>query len=108
MRAFLIGLLGLWVIGYAGPVQAADSDKSCSVALNELGQQWDAMGFTAPQKPSQAYVTGRGGRTISGVKYQRITNAMRFAAQDCAAGREEDAHHRIQSIQAMFSSGRNG
>jgi hypothetical protein len=108
MRALLVGVIGLGMIGFAAPSQAADNGGSCSVALQTLGQQWDAMGFAAPQKPSQAVVYGRGGHTVTGAEYQQMQTGMRFAAQDCAAGREDAALRRIQSIQATLSNSHNG
>ena len=105
MRGILVGTIGLAMIGFASPSIA---QSSCGTALAALGHQWDALGFAAPQKPSQAYVYGAGGRVMSGVDYQRITGELRFAAQDCANGRETAAMQRIQSIQAALAPSHNG
>jgi hypothetical protein len=105
MRGFLIGAIGLSIVGFASPSYASGA---CSDALQALGQQWDAMGFTAPQKPSQAYVYGHAGHVISGMDYQRVTGQMRAAAEDCRAGQEDAAMQRIQSIQATLSPSHNG
>jgi len=104
MRAFLIGAIGLGMVGFAMPSLAADNGGSCSMALQALGQQWDAMGFAAPEKPLQAVVYGRGGHTISGAGYLQLQNGMRFAAQECSSGQEDAALRRIQSLQATLSS----
>ena len=108
MRALLIGAIGLGMVGFAAPSLAADIGGSCSVALETLGQQWDAMGFAAPQKPLQAVIYGSGGHSITGAAYQQFETGMRFAAQECSSGLEDAALRRIQSLQATLSSSHNG
>ena len=98
MRAILIGAIGLAMVGLPSMSRAADT--SCSAALQDLGARWDAMGFSAPAKPSQALVVGRGGYTISGMDYQRMQSEMRQAASACAAGNDPP---QLGDIQAMLS-----
>ena len=108
MRALLIGAIGLGMVGFAAPSIAADTGGSWSVALEALGQQWDSMGFTAPEKPLQAVVYGRGGHSITGAAYQQFQTGMRFAAQECSSGMEDAALRRIQSLQSTLSDSHNG
>jgi hypothetical protein len=108
MRKFLIGLVGVGLIAQVSPSAASSVGGTCSPALNQLGGQWDALGFSPPEKPGAWRVLGSGGLAISGIEYQQLVRGIRAAAVACAAGHDTDATRQIRSLQTELSGFNKG
>ena len=73
---------------HAAVAQPVPQATSCQASLQQLGAEWNAIGFATPSKPAQARVAARDGRVSSGAEVTYLTNQLRLAAQDCAADRK--------------------
>jgi hypothetical protein len=76
---------------------------SSAVALHELYADWDRIGFSAPSKPGQSRVYGRGGFVTSGPGYNSMATLMRIAAADSHAGRDQDALEKITKVRDLLT-----
>jgi hypothetical protein len=76
---------------------------SSAVALQELFADWDRIGFSAPGKPGQFRVYGRGGYVTSGPGYNTMVTLMRIAATDSRAGRDEEALEKIAKVRNLLT-----
>jgi hypothetical protein len=76
---------------------------SSAVALRELFADWDRIGFSAPGKPGQFRVYGRGGYVTSGPGYNTMVTLMRIAAADSRAGRDEEALAKIAKVRNLLT-----
>jgi hypothetical protein len=94
--AFVFGL-------HAATAQPVPQAASCQASLQQLGAEWDAIGFATPSKPVQARVAARDGRVSSGAEVTYLTNQLRLAAQDCAAGRDATGLQRIALIHTRLA-----
>ena len=88
---------------HAATAQPVPQAASCQASLQQLGAEWDAIGFATPSKPLQARVTARDGRVATGAEVTYLGGQLRLAAADCAAGRDEAALQRIAQIQARLT-----
>lgn len=104
MRTLFSGVIGFALLATPAFAQSG----TCASALADLDAQWQAMGFHAPEKPSQAQIVGAGGQVISGVDYRHMVSEMRFAANDCEAGRDMAALQRIDGVKAALAAGHPG
>jgi hypothetical protein len=84
----------------AQPVPQA---MSCQASLQQLDVEWNSIGFATPSKPAQARVEARNGQVSSGPEVTYLTNQIRLAAQDCAAGRDSAGLQRIALIHSRLS-----
>jgi hypothetical protein len=99
MRFVVAGALALALIGPAPAAETgAAQPASCSIALSELGDRWDAAGFPMPAKPSQMVVVGRNGQRASATQINYMRGQIALAAQECADGREAAALQRISAV----------
>ncbi len=87
----------------ASAAQPVPPTLSCQASLQQLGTQWDAVGFASLSKPAQARVAARDGRVAGGAEVTYLTNQLRLAAQDCAAGRDDAGLQRIAFIRAALT-----
>jgi hypothetical protein len=102
MRNLLIATFGLALLGQASIASAATPQRACAAPLNDLADKWNAIGFTPPGKPVQAYVSGRHGYRTSGVEFAYMFSQIRLASRDCRAGRDEAALARIEQVQRLL------
>jgi len=87
----------------AAAAQPVPQATSCQASLQQLGAEWNAIGFATPSKPVQARVVARDGRVSSGAEVTYLTNQLRLAAQDCAAGRDGAGLQRIALVHTALA-----
>jgi hypothetical protein len=76
---------------------------SSAVAQQELYADWDRIGFSAPSKPGQSRVYGRGGYVTNGPGYNTMATLMRIAATDSQAGRDQEALEKIAKVRNLLA-----
>lgn len=76
---------------------------SSATALQELFADWDRIGFSAPSKPGQSRVYGRGGYVTSGPGYNTMVTLLRIAAADSRAGHDEEALEKIAKVRNLLT-----
>jgi len=103
MRNLLIATFGLALLGQASIALAAAPQRACAAPLNDLADEWDAIGFLPPAKPAQAIVSGSFGYRTSGVEFDYMVNQIRLASRDCQAGKDGAALARIEQVQRLLS-----
>ncbi len=82
-----------------GSPPASAQDASCAARLQHITAEWDAIGFALPTKPAQARVVARDGHVASGPDVIWLATELRYAAQDCALGRDATGLHRLSLVQ---------
>jgi hypothetical protein len=106
MRNLLIATFGLVLLGLASVALAATPQRACAVPLNDLADEWDAIGFSPLVKPTQAFVSGRHGYRTSGIEFDYMVSQIRLASRDCRAGKDGAALGRIEQVQRLLSESR--
>lgn len=99
-RSFVSGALGAAML-LGGPLLAEAAplpQHPCTSQLERLLMDWDAAGFEAPAKPSQAIVHGRDERVSSGPEYNYMANQIRQAIWDCQHGDVPSVRERIAHV----------
>lgn len=74
-----------------------------SAPLQALLHDWDRAGFSAPSKPAQALVNGRGGFATSGPGYNAMVSLIRGAVEDNREGRDRDALAKITKVRHLLA-----
>ena len=105
MRAVIIGLVALGLVGHVSFAQA--QSIRCSAAVRALEDQWRAIAYPTPSKPMQAIVTGRGGHRNSGPEIRYMITQMRLARAECAEGRNAEALARIDEVKRLLRTSKD-
>ncbi len=71
---------------------------SCSLELQRLSEQWQAVSLPMPQKPAAAIVLGKDGHAYSGGQVEYMTTQYRLANAACIAGDDHEALRRISAV----------
>jgi hypothetical protein len=95
-----IAVVGLATQIGAGP--AAAQSASCNAAMARLMDQWHAVGYATPEKPTQARVLGNDGHEATGQQVSYMHTQIELAAQECQQGDSAAALHRIASVSGML------
>ena len=75
-----------------------------STALSGLLRDWDRADFTAPSKPGQTFVSGRGGYVTSGPEYHAMVSLIRAAIRESREGHDQDALATIAKARTLLGS----
>ena len=97
MRLIIPSLL---IVFLAGP---AFAQETCQQQLDQLTQQWNAIGLPTPSKPGQALVTGRYRHQHSGGEVTFMLNQLRSAGHQCKAGQEHESMLRMDVVRAYLN-----
>lgn len=76
---------------------------TCQQQLDQLSQQWNAIGLPPPSKPGQALVTGKYGHQHTGGEVTFMRNQLQSAGHLCSSGQEHEAMLRMDLVRAYLN-----
>ena len=96
----------LAIVGVAAVLFAAQPAvaATCADELQQLADQWNALSFQTPPKPS-AHVLGKNGRDYTGGQIEYMKTEIRFAHKDCRGGNNDEALRRVTIVRGILKNG---
>lgn len=93
------------VLGLAGQAQAAATDaNACDRVVQSIKNEWKAVDFATPSKPTAMRVEGKMGHENTAAQVAYMQNQIKMADADCHQGNQQSALQRVSSIRDMLDA----
>ena len=106
-RAVLLSFVGFGLMAFASiahAVPAAPADKACNQVVQSIKNEWKAVDFATPSKPTAMRVEGKMGHENTAAQVAYMRDQIKLADADCQAGNQQAAVQRVSSIHDMLDS----
>jgi len=101
MRALVIGIIGLGLLGPAAG--SAMAEASCVQAVKALQEEWQAIGYPMPTKQTQASITSLDGQHhASAAQVNSMRAQIRLAHQECADGHQTASLQHVAAVRGAL------
>lgn len=102
-RTVFGGIIGFGLLVQASNAQAADP-KMCEQVVQSLKNEWNAVGYTTPSKPTAMRVVGKLGHENTAGQIISMQRQMAEADADCKAGKQDEALQKVASIHDLLDA----
>ena len=88
----------------AAAAPSAPAEQSCTQVVQQMKNEWKAVDFATPSKPSAVRVAGKLGHENSAAQISYMQGEIKKADADCKAGYQQAALQRVASIRDLLDS----
>lgn len=97
----IVGLMGFMSVSGA---EAAEQAVGCQQVVQSIKNEWKAVDFATPSKPTAMRVQGKLGHENTAAQVAYMKEQIKKADADCKSGNQQVALQRVNSVRDMLDA----